>query len=282
VGLGRRSGLRRGAITRLADLRTRQGRVEEAEQLLAGSTPDAETAYPLAAVHLARGEPTMAVEALDRGLAQLPEASAATGPLLALLVDAHLAAGQVEAAAVTATRLSSTAGRHCTSYLTALAALAQGSVQVATGVSDARGCLREALAGFADAEMPLELARTRLALARALAAERPKVALAEARAALAEFERLRAARHVDAAAALLGSLGVRTSTAMHSDGLLTNREAEVLELLGRGLSNPEISDRLFISRKTVEHHVGNILAKLGLRSRAEAAAYATRYRAGSK
>ena len=56
----------------------------------------------------------------------------------------------------------------------------------------------------------------------------------------------------------------------------------MLELIGAGLSNPEIGDRLYITRKTVEHHVGNLLAKLGLRNRAEAAAYVTRQKTSRK
>jgi DNA-binding NarL/FixJ family response regulator len=157
-----------------------------------------------------------------------------------------------------------------------VAALARGRVCLASGSGDPRACLRQALAGFARAQLPMELARARLALANALVTERPEVAMAEARAALEAFERLQATREADAAAALLGSLRVPAAVANRGGGLLTRREAEVLELLGQGLSNPEIAARLYLSRKTVEHHVGNILAKLGLRSRAEAAVYATR------
>jgi DNA-binding NarL/FixJ family response regulator len=56
--------------------------------------------------------------------------------------------------------------------------------------------------------------------------------------------------------------------------MLTRREREVLELLVRGYSNRGIAEQLVISEKTAEFHVSNILGKLGLSSRVEAAAYA--------
>ena len=50
----------------------------------------------------------------------------------------------------------------------------------------------------------------------------------------------------------------------------------MLRLLGEGLTNAQIGERLFISPKTAEHHVSRVYAKLGLSTRAEAAAYAVR------
>jgi len=57
---------------------------------------------------------------------------------------------------------------------------------------------------------------------------------------------------------------------------LTRRETEILELVAQGLSNKQIAAELVISQNTVKNHVRNILEKLRLRSRAEAAAFAVR------
>jgi DNA-binding NarL/FixJ family response regulator len=266
--------VRRDAQARLASLRVGQGRIEEAALLLEGADVDSDTALPLAAVHLARGEVALAREVLERALDGADPRGVESAPLLAALVEVHLAAGAVELASASAERLAACIADRQSPYLTALEALARSRLCLVAGDDDARSCLRVALAGFAKAQLPVDLARTRLLLAEAIAEDDPDVARAEARAALDMFQQLDAPRYVDAAAALLRRLGVRTAPAKRTEGLLTKREAEVLELLGAGLSNPEIAARLYISRKTVEHHVGNILAKLGLRSRAEAAAYA--------
>lgn len=60
----------------------------------------------------------------------------------------------------------------------------------------------------------------------------------------------------------------------HAD--LTPRELEVLRLIGEGLTNQEIADTLFIGIKTVKTHVSNILSKLGVQDRTQAAVYAHR------
>jgi DNA-binding CsgD family transcriptional regulator len=67
--------------------------------------------------------------------------------------------------------------------------------------------------------------------------------------------------------------GPRKTTRENLAGL-TSRQIEVLSLLNKGLSNFEIGNKLYISPKTVEHHISAILAKLNIHSRHEAAAYA--------
>ena len=66
---------------------------------------------------------------------------------------------------------------------------------------------------------------------------------------------------------------LRHADRVASESTLTARENEVLALVAEGLSNGEIGKRLFISTKTVSVHVSNILAKLGVSSRTEAAAH---------
>jgi DNA-binding CsgD family transcriptional regulator len=273
---------RAGAIIRLAGLRVRQGRLEEAGQLLQGLEQHPDVVPTLAALHLARGDTALARDLLERATRgsddEVPTVGESTmvGPLLALLVDVHLEEGNLDDADRVAQRLGRIAQAQRGPYLRAVAALAKGRVCVASRQGDARACLQEALEGFVRVQLPMELARTRLEMARSLAEGSPAVAIAEAKAALGDFERLEAARHADAAGSLLRSLGAPIRTGPKGIGALTKRETEVLQLVGAGLSNPEIGDRLYITRKTVETHVGNLLAKLGLRNRAEAAAFVTR------
>jgi DNA-binding NarL/FixJ family response regulator len=266
--LGKRS-LKAGALIRLAGLRIKQGRYDEAASLLEDQT-DGEAVLPRAALHLARGESTIALDLLERTAQKADPGSSECIPLLAQLVEAQLACG--EDPQQTIADLAACAEVHRTPYTIALVALARGHAEQ----DDPRVWLRDALDGFTQTQLPFEMSLCRLDLARACSRETPEVAVAEARAALAVFEKLEAARYVDAASAVLRELGQKVAPPRSTGQVLTKREADVLGLLGEGLSNPEIAERLFISRKTVEHHVGNLLLKLGLRNRAEATAYAVR------
>jgi two-component system response regulator DevR len=58
--------------------------------------------------------------------------------------------------------------------------------------------------------------------------------------------------------------------------LLTDQERRILELISEGLTNRQIGERMFLAEKTVKNYVSNVLAKLGMSRRTEAAAYAAR------
>lgn len=143
----------------------------------------------------------------------------------------------------------------------------------------ARACLFGALGAVDDEECRMLAATIRVEIAQAAAAYGDvPTAVTAARAALAIFERVGARRDANQALALLRALGAPTrSPGAGTDrpvDVLTPRQREVLHHIAHGASNSEIAARLFISPKTVEHHVGSILSRLDVRTRAEAAALA--------
>jgi DNA-binding CsgD family transcriptional regulator len=261
---------------RLASLRVQQGRLEEAEHLLEGYEDLPEAAQPMVALHLARGRLALAAARLHRRLNEIGRHTLIAVPLLVQLAEVQLARADLDGATLTAEWLAAIGERSGLARVVAEADLAAGAVMAARDDPAAPGRLRRALDAFIRLRMPHAAARTRVALARSLAAADPDSAVAEARDALASFERMGSTRDADAVARFLRGLGVRGRTGPRAHTELSKREIEVLRLLGDGLTNAEIAARLYISTKTVATHVGNILSKLGLRNRAEAAVYAQR------
>ena len=100
--------------------------------------------------------------------------------------------------------------------------------------------------------------------------------------AIAELQRLGARPATAMVARKLRERGVRglprgprASTRENAAGL-TQRQREVLVLVAEGLRNSDIAERLFLSKKTIDHHVSAVLGKIGARTRGEAVAEAAR------
>jgi ATP/maltotriose-dependent transcriptional regulator MalT len=274
-------------LAHLAELRIEQGRVEEAAELLGPFEDRIHSCAPLANIHLRRGQPDLAAAVLRRGLSELHGDALRIAPLLASLVVAELQRGDVGAAAEAADRLDEIAKDVDLATIRADVDLARARVLRAAGDDVAAIASFElALTGLGEDRRPMLAATIRHEMAEVLARSGDQaMAITQARAALACFERLGAATRRDQVAALLRGLGdtgrTRPQRADDITGSLSVREQEVLDLVRQGLSNAEIASRLFISPKTAEHHVGRILTKLGVRSRGEAAAMAVRLAAAS-
>jgi DNA-binding CsgD family transcriptional regulator len=266
------------ALARLADLRLAQDRVEEAERLLAGFEDHEASAPACTRIHLVRRRFAPAAATARRWLGVIGEDRLESALLLELLGEAEIGQGQVEAAGERGRKLADMGSALDCRVMLARGERLRGRALAAASDPVAKQHLDAALREFVRLEMTVEAARTRLLLARTLREVDPEVAEAEARAALAVFEKLGALTETEATTTVLREIETREQPGKTPDlAGLTPREVEVLRLVAQGLSDKEIASRLVLSRHTVHRHIHSILTKLDLPSRAAAAAYAARH-----
>lgn len=283
------------AVASMAELRLRQGRFDEAQELVESIAAPLETSLVSASLALRHGHPAAAAGLAERWLRSGPDLvvppihaggsglSIQMSSALGLLIEARLAAGDTEGAALAADHLEAIVPGEGPSVTMAHAALGRGRVAAAAeNVSLAARYFEQAFALFDDLGVPFEAAQTRLELSVVLADGQPELAINEAKNALSLFERIGATSEADRTASLLRSWGASGRSVPRTAGPLTRREQEILTLLASGQSNQEIAEHLYISRRTAAHHVSNLLAKLGVRNRTEAAAYASRHQSTMK
>ena len=229
----------------------------------------------LALLRLAQARTPVAVAAIRR-VARTANDTIDQVQVLPAYVEVMLAAGDFAAAEAACDTLDDIAARLDTEIVTATAAQARGAFEIAAREPYAAlGSLRTALEVWQAIDAPYLAAKTRAAIAHAcFGLGDEDGATLELDAACATFERLGARPDVIQAEA--ARRRVRASHAT-SHGL-TRRELEVLRVLATGQTNKQIATALTLAEKTVDRHVSNILAKLCVRSRAAATAYAYRHR----
>jgi DNA-binding CsgD family transcriptional regulator/tetratricopeptide (TPR) repeat protein len=260
------------ALALLGHLRVAQGRAGEAERLIAGYEQHAAVVSVLAAIRALQGQFEVAEWLVRRRLSLLTSSPLAAAELRGLLVELELERGKSEEALAEAEDLSALAARLDAPVVLARSRYLLGRALAAAGNELAARELEQARMTFVELAMPYDAARSRIALARLTRTADQEAAAEEAKGALATFEELGAIPDADAAAAVLREWGVKAvRRGPNAVGSLTTREREILALLGEGLTNREIAARLFITPKTVEHHVGHVLTKLDLKRRGEPA-----------
>jgi ATP/maltotriose-dependent transcriptional regulator MalT len=222
----------------------------------------------LALLRLAQGQVDTAAAAIRR---VVDEASdfVSRSRLLPAQIEIMLAAGDVPTASAAAAELTQLADGLGAPLLTAVAAHARGAVLLAEGDPRAAlAALRGAWLAWQDLEVPYEAGRVRVLIGLACRELGDQdSAEMELDAARWVFRQLTAAPDLARVEALSGKAAAGV-------GGLTARELQVLRLVAAGQTNKAIAAELFVSERTVDRHMSNIYAKLGVSSRAAATAHA--------
>jgi DNA-binding CsgD family transcriptional regulator len=185
-----------------------------------------------------------------------------------LLAEGLIGSGQVEQAAIVLDQLRVGGGQ--VSYIQSALAWLDGWLAEQRGMPEEAREIYQLGEDTASTQSPVHTARLLLAHGRLLRRTgNRKDAVERLRRAYALFSALRAAPFTAWAEAELAECHLPGGQAKKKQSVLalTSRETEVAHLVGKGLSNPEIAAELFISRKAVEYHLGNIYAKCGVQGR---------------
>jgi LuxR family transcriptional regulator, maltose regulon positive regulatory protein len=271
------------ALARLGELRRRQGRAAEAEELFGRSETHTLSLLGRAALALDRDQPAEAAELADRYLRRFSDAGRVERTAgLEVAIRALARLGENERATEALGELREIAARARTRPILAAVCSSEGTLAAARGDNDAaRRSFEDALDLLTACDAPFETGRVRLDLAATLGAlGRSDQARREIEAAVADFRAIGADWERARAETMLGKATLPPEAMDGPLGGLSRRELEVLALVAEGLTNRAIADRLVLSEHTVNRHVANILRKLGLTSRTAAASLAGRYGLG--
>jgi ATP/maltotriose-dependent transcriptional regulator MalT len=257
------------AFREIGEIKLRLGDFAGAEKAFRQTHELGESPQPgLAMLRLAEGKTAAAMSGIQIALSEQARNRFARARLLPAAVQIAVAARDLGAARTAATELAALADEHGGSALQAIAAAAQGSVQLAEGnAASASQMLRRACRLWQEVDAPYETATTRMFLAEAYRAEgNIEDAALELETARRTFERLGATRDTRRAVHAAGQLAFQRS-------VLSAREHQVAGLIAQGFSNREIAEALVVSERTVDTHVHRILNKLGFASRTQIAAW---------
>jgi predicted ATPase/DNA-binding CsgD family transcriptional regulator len=285
-GLGHAA--RAAILARNGDLAGAQSAFETALGLLTGNNGwgVAHALYGLGNLARARGDNAAAVRHLRSALELFGQIGARTEMARCLAGIGWIALGSVDLPAAAASlgeslELSMAAGQRLgiALGLEALAALAgiRGDDATAVTLDGASAVLREVV-GQARPAARQERLDTLLAPARGRLGPRSAGLVADGRQLSTHAAVRCALRSLDCTAASADEPAAAAASGTPS--VLTARELQIAHLIARGLSNRAIAEELVISPATSARHVANILAKLGLNSRAQVAAWITQHRSG--
>jgi ATP/maltotriose-dependent transcriptional regulator MalT len=221
-----------------------------------------------AALHNGLGNYDKALAAAKRGTSYEPDIGSLIWPVVEL-IEAAARVGELDLATKAYEGLSAMTSESGTNWALGLE---KRSSALLADADEAEGLYRESIDHLGRTRQRFDLARAHLLYGEWLRRQRRRLdAREQLRTAFRMFEAMGAAAFAERASHELEAAGEgpQSSVRASKSNRLTTQEAQIARMARKGLSNPDIGTRLFISTHTVQYHLKKVFAKLGISSRSQ-------------